>query len=354
MIIRQLKLKLTKKQESALNEWLWNLTGVYNWAIRKVELDAKDGIYWSKFNMLSFLSSHSKRMMLPSHTIQSVVGQAHNAWERCFKRVSQKPKLKSVRNKLNSIPFPDLIPKSRITNKTIKLPILGKLRYFKQDLPGGSVKNARIIKRASGWYCILTIDTVNKFPVKKTEEKIGIDTGFKHLAILSDGTKIENQRNFVKSQKRLAQAQRGKNKKLTARLHERIKNRRNDYNHKISRKIVENYKEIYITKDNLRNQAKIFGKSVQDAGISKLRNFIIYKGDIHNRIVKLVNSKNTTMTCSKCGSLTGPTGLSKLNVRVWECSSCGEVLDRDINSANVILKLGLGYSLVNQKLLGES
>ena len=166
--------------------------------------------------------------------------------------------------------------------------------------------------------------------------------------------KYENERNFVKGQERLSQAQRGKNKKLVARLHERIKNRRKDCNHKVSREIVQSYKEIYVTNDNLRGQSKIFGKSISDAGISQLRNFISYKSGNHSRIFKLVDSKNTTKTCGGCGSLTGPIGLHMLHVRVWECSACGAQLDRDINSANVILKLGLGYSLVNLKLVGGS
>lgn len=188
---------------------------------------------------------------------------------------------------------------------------------------------------------------IPKFPVKAADRKVGIDTGFKHLAILSDGTKFNNPRNFRKAQKRLAQAQRGKRKALVARLHERIKNRRKDYNHKVSRKIVENYSEIYITDDNLKGQSKIFGKSISDAGISQLRNFIIYKGDVHGRKVELVDSKYTTMTCSNCGARTGPTGLFELVVRSWECSVCGAQHDRDVNAAKVILKTGLGWSLDN-------
>jgi putative transposase len=95
----------------------------------------------------------------------------------------------------------------------------------------------------------------------------------------------------------------------------------------------------------------LFGKSVGDAGISQLRNFIIFKGDIHGRTVKLVDSKFTTMTCGNCWSLTGPTGLAGLRVRFWVCTDCGSELDRDINSANVILKVGAGCALDQQKLL---
>lgn len=349
MLNRELKLRLTTKQKNLLNVWLFNLTGVYNWAIRKIELNANNKIYYSKFDFTNLLANHSKKLGIPSHTIGAVLNQTYLAWQQYFRKISGKPKLKSVRNKLNSIPFPDSIPVSRISDKVIRIPRLGKVRYFKQKLPDGKIKRVRIIKRASGWYLQLTIEADHKFPIKNTNKRIGIDTGFKHLAILSDGTKFENKRNFVKGQKRLAQAQRGKRKKLTARLHERIKYRRRDYNHKISRFIVEDYSEIYITNDNLRGQSKIFGKSVSDAGISQLRQFISYKSDIHSRKFVLVDSKHTTMTCSVCGSLTGPTGLDKLAVRNWECSVCGVQHDRDINSAKVILNFGLGYSLDNVK-----
>lgn len=349
MVTRELKLNLTTRQKNTLNVWLKQLTGVYNWAIRKIELNAKNKIYFSRFDFTNLLAGSSKKLKVPSHTVQGVLDQAYTSWKRCFKKMSMKPKLKSVRNKLNSIPFPDPISSNRIKEKLIRIPRLGWVKFYKQNLPESKIKCARIIRKASGWYLQVTLDTAHKFPVKNINRKVGIDTGFKHLAILSDGTKFNNQRNYRKAQKRLAQAQRGKRKKLTARLHERVKNKRNDYNHKVSRKIVENYSEIYITNDNLKDQAKLFGKSISDAGISQLRNFIIYKGDVHGRKVKLVDSKYTTMTCSNCGSRNGPTGLFGLVVRTWKCSACGSQHDRDINAAKVILKSGLGWSLDNAR-----
>lgn len=347
MITRELKLKLTTRQKNTLNTWLKQLTGIYNWAIRTIELNAEDKVYFSKFDFINKLSGSSKKIQVPSHVIQGTLDRAYTAWGRCFKKVSRKPKLKSVRNKLNSVPFPDPIPLTRIKEKLIRMPKLGWVKFYKQDLPEGTIKQARIVKRASGWYCQLTLDTNHRFPVEDTDRKVGIDTGFHHLATLSDGTKVNNPRNYRKEQKRLAQAQRGNRKKLAARLHERISNRRKDYNHKVSRKIVESFKDIYITKDNLRGQARIFGKSIMDAGISQLRQFISYKGDVHGRRVTLVDSKHTTMTCSTCGALTGPTGMDGLAVRNWECSACGAQHDRDTNAARVVLNTGLGWSLDN-------
>lgn len=354
MLTRELKLKPTKNQLATLEEWLWCLTGVYNWTSRKIELDAADKIYHSKFDLKNSLAGVSKKMGIPSHAIQTTILQSHNAWQRCFKKISGKPKLKSVRNKLRSITFPDVLKRSRISSNRISLPVMKSVRYYKQEIPDGNIKQARVVKRASGWYCQLVIDTNHVFPVKETTDKVGIDTGFKDLAILSNGEKFFNRREFIKGQKRLAQAQRGGRKKLAPRLHERISNRRKDYNHKVSRRIVQNFSEIYITNDNLRGQVHIFGKSVTDAGIAQLRRFISYKSDNHGRKCVLVDSRNTTMTCSNCGSLTGPTGLNGLAVRAWECGDCGSQHDRDINAAKVVLKLGLGYSLGVLEPLGDA
>lgn len=347
MLVRELKLRPNKKLEKTINTWLFQLSGVYNWGIRKIEQDANDSIYYSKMEFQNLLANHSGKIEIPSHTLQGVLVQAWDAWDKCFKKIRQRPRFKSVRNKLNSIPFPDPIKSINFEKKTISLPNLGKLRFHKQEIPSGKIKRARIVKKASGYYVQLTIDTVHEFKVKETDSKVGIDTGFKDLAILSNGDKYENNRYYVKGQKRLAQAQLGKNKKLTARLQERNKNRRKDYNHKVSKDIVSKHSEIYITNDNLKGMSNKFGKSVGDAGISQLRNFILYKSVIHGRKAELVDSRHTTMTCSVCGALTGPTGLSQLNVRHWECA-CGARHDRDVNAACVILNVGLGYNLVSK------
>ena len=342
MIVRTLKLKLTKTQEAMLNQWLWNLTGVYNWAIKKIEHDSADKIYHSQMSFQNLLADHGKKLDIPSHTLQGTLRQAYDAWQRCFKKLSKKPHLKGMRNKLNSISFPDALRKPR--DNKISVPGLGKVRYHKQDLPGANIKCGRIIKKASGWYLCLWLDCDHKFPVKDTDKAVGIDPGFKTLLTLSDGTKFENPRELRKGAKRLAQAQRAHNKRLAARLQERQANRRNDRNHKISRCLVENYKTIFYSDDNFKGMDKIFGKSVNEAGLGDLIGKLDYKCRVGGRRLEGKNSKHTTMTCSSCGALTGPTGLDGLAVRQWVCSACGAVHDRDTNSAVNILNAGLGTS----------
>ena len=341
MIVRTLKLKLTSNQEATLNQWLWYLTGLYNFAVRKIGNDARDKVYHSGFDCQNWIADHSKRMEIPSHTMQGVINQAYVAWQRCFKKLAKKPKLKGQRNKLNSIPFPDPIRQPK--DNRIGIPRLGKVKYHKQDLPQAKIKCGRIIKRASGWYLALWLDCEHNFPVKETDKAVGIDPGFKTLLTLSDGTKIENPRELRRGAERLAQSQRGKHKKLTARLMERQANRRKDRNHKISRKLIENYKTIYYSNDNFKGMARKFGKSVTEAGLNQLIGMIQYKGRTGGRNIIPVNSFQTTMTCSNCGKPTGPKSIRGLSVRQWDCA-CGAHLDRDINAAKNVLFAGLGTS----------
>lgn len=355
MLTVKLKLKLHKDQEIKLLEWLNILTGVYNWGIRQIKLNSENNLYLTAFDLNNLISGHSKKVGVSAQVLQSILLQSYNAWNRCFKKISKEPKLKGLRNKLNSIPFSQFDKYHQINGYSIHLPSLGETRFFKQEISDGKIKCGRIIKKSSGWYLVLVIDTEYKpkIPVIKTGSKVGIDTGFSTLATLSNGIKYENPRELRKSEERIAQAQRGYDKKLVAKLQEKQANRRKDRNHKISHDLVQRYDEIYMTNDNLQGQAKIFGKSVTEAGIAQLRNFTSYKSSSCDRKFALVDSHYTTMTCSCCGALSGPTGMDGLAVRYWVCSACGAHHDRDINSGMVVLNIGLGQSLVSSNKLFE-
>jgi len=343
MIQTQIKLRINKKQEVKLNSWLLSLTRVWNWGISKIGYDAKHGIYHKEFDFVNLLANHSKKLEIPSHTLQAMLKMGYTTWQRCFKKIGKKPRFKGIRNKLSSIPFPD--PIKYPTDGRVKIPMLGLIRYHKQDIPQGKIKCGRIVKRASGWYLCLFIDSKSNVILPNGEGKVGIDPGYKTNLTLSNGVKIDTIKHFKKRQNRLAQAQRGKDKKLTARLQERIKNRRKDANHKLSHKLVQEYDTIVFSKDNIKGIAKKYGKSVAEAGHYQLRQMLSYKCSISNRKYIEVDSKYSTMTCHACLSKNGPTGISGLQVRQWECSDCGVQHDRDINAAINTLIVGLGTSL---------
>lgn len=346
MIQRQLKLKLTRKQEKQLESWLPILTSVWNWAVRKIELNAKNGIYFSKLDFQNSLANHSTKLGVPSHTLQGILSKSYQSWDRCFKKISKKPKLKGQRNKLNSIPFPD--PIKRPEKNRIRIYPLGSIRFHKQEIPEGKIKCGRIIKRASGWYLCLIIDTKPNQIKKVSHNQIGIDPGFQNLLTLSNGEKIEHPKELQKNLHRIGQAQRGRRKKLVGRLYERVANQKKDRNHKLSRRLVAENDLIAFSKDNISGLSRSgFGKSVSSAAVGQLRQMLAYKSIQSDKPTTYIeiNSKNSTRTCSACGSLTGPQGRKGLSVRQWVCSACGASHDRDVNAAINTLKAALGSSV---------
>jgi IS605 OrfB family transposase len=343
MIQAQIKLRLNPKQEAILFAWLLMLKSVWNWAIRKIELDAKDGIFYRKQVFQNLLAGHGKRMGVPSHTLQGMLMIAWDAWDRCWKKLAKKPRLKGARNKLFSISFPD--PIHRPSGNYIKIPGIGLIRFHKQDIPEGTIKCGRIVKRASGWYLCLFLEADAKAIPAKSHGKVGIDPGYKDTLVLSTGEKISLPKEFQKKQARLAQAQKGGRKRLAARLQERIKNRRKDNNHKLSRRLVEENALIVFSKDNIKELAKSYGKSVAEASHYQLRQMLSYKCITSGRKYIEVDSRDSTMTCSHCMAKTGPAGKAGLSVRQWVCSGCGSPHDRDQNAAINTLLVGLGTSL---------
>lgn len=343
MIQTQIKLRLNTKDAATLDGWLWNLTGVWNWAVRKIELDAKDKIYYSPKDFQNLLANHSQRMEIPSHTLQGMLSQAHLAWTRTFKKIAKRPRLKGKHNRLASIPFPDPIrvPKDgRIT-----IPGLGRVRFHKQTIPEGKIKNGRIIKRASGWYLALFIDAQSKPIARRAHGQIGIDPGFTNLLTTSEGEVIEHPRELEAGAQRLARAQRGNDRKLAARLQERMANRRKDRNHKLSRRLVAENTLIAFSADNHSGVAHKFGKSVASSSHYQLRQMLSYKSPTSGARYVEVDAKFSTMTCSDCGARTGPTGWGGLAVRQWRCSGCGNLHDRDVNAARNTLLAALGTSV---------
>ena len=315
---------------------------MWNWAVRKLELDAKDGICYTPKQFHNLLANHSKTLGIPSHTLQGMLSTAYTAWQRFWKKLAKKPRLKGQRNKLNSIPFPD--PFRPPEGNRITVPGIGSVRFHRQDIPEGKIKVGRIVRRASGWYLCLVIDAApNEIP-HLADGEIGIDPGFSHLLTLSTGEKIAHPRELEHTANRLAQAQRGRRNALVARLQERLANQRKDRNHKLSRRLVAELPLIVWSKDSHKGVAKTFGKSVASSAHAQLREMLTCKSRTGSRQYLEVSPSFSTKTCSACGSLSGPTGYAGLKVRSWVCAVCGTAHDRDINAAVNTLRIGLGIS----------
>jgi putative transposase len=348
MLVREFKLKPTVKQSKAINTALWQMVSVYNTALSKCFAGLRIRNIPSKFDLIAEFSGHGKKAGLNQDAIAEMCKTVRKAFDRWLSKDqagkrSGAPKKKSKRNKVTSITYGLASRVNAPKNRHINVPGFGKMRCSNQELPLGKIKGGRLVKRASGYYFQYVIDANHVQVVTEDAPEVGIDPGFKTLLTLSDGRKFENPRELRKTAERLAQAQRGKNKKLANRIQERLKRIRQDRNHKISHETVRDYTKIYASDDSFKGLQVNFGKSISEAALSSLLTMIDYKAQSCGRQFIWVNSKNTTRTCGKCLALTGPTGFAGLEVRQWTCP-CGAVHDRDINAAQVVYLSGQGMA----------
>jgi putative transposase len=274
--------------------------------------------------------------------MQDVLCTLQDAGKRCFQTVGGKPRLKAMRNELTSIRFPDPIKAPK--GNRVPLPGLRSLRFHKQELAEGKIKRGRLVKRTSGWYFCLFLDAEPKVIEHLAFGEIGIDPGFSNLLTPSDGETIEHPRELEASAERLAQAQRGHDKQLAARIRERIANREQDRNHKLTTKLVAESVLIVWSKDKIKGIAKRFGKSVSSSAHPQIRGMLSYKSPQSGTTFIAGASKFSTKTCNECGSQSGPTELAGLSVRPWTCP-CGAEHDRDINAACNTLIAAVGTTV---------
>ena len=207
---------------------------------------------------------------------------------------------------------------------------------------------------------------------KETNEAVGIDLGIKDFVICSDGTVYPNMRFLEKSlrklkisQRRLDKKQKGSKNREKARLkvnkiHKKVKNQRNDYQHKVSRELANKNRTIFLETLDVKNMMKNkrLARAIQDVSWSSFITKLEYKiAENQGCIVKIDPFYPSSKTCSNCGCVKDKLLLSE---RTYHCTECGYIIDRDLNASINILKAGLkmieatdaiaGTSLKNQSL----
>lgn len=228
---------------------------------------------------------------------------------------------------------------------------------WSRPLPDGAGPSAVTVSRdaAGRWHIsILAETTVQTLP--PCHSAVGIDAGITSLLTLSTGEKIANPRHEHRDRARLALVQRRLSRKVkgsanrekarrkVARVHARITDRRRDFLHKLSTRIVRESQAVIIEDLSVRNMVRShsLARAISDASWSELRRMLEYKADWYGRTVIAIDRfYPSSKTCSACGHLAAS---MPLNVREWECASCGTPHDRDVNAAKVILAAGLAVA----------
>lgn len=293
-----------------------------------------------------------------SQCLQDVTMRVDLAFRAFFRRVKSGekpgyPRFKSF-DRYDSFTFPQ--SGFKFAGDKLKLSKVGSIKIRRHRNIEGNIKTLTIRRTATGkWYACLS--TEHK-PVILPEVKpvIGVDVGLASFATFSTGEKIINPRFFKTDEKKLAKAQRKlsnaekgairrkKAKKAVAYIHEKIADRRNDFAHKLSHRLVKENQVIAFekldVKDMMGNNAKIFGhklnRSIADVAWNQFMQYTTYKAEGAGRSVVFVNPRNTSKMCSRCGQIVEKTLADRKHI-----CSCGLIMDRDENAAINILGLGL-------------
>jgi len=298
-----------------------------------------------------------------AQVLQETLKRLEKAFDAFFRRVAENKKLPKEkrqpvgyprfrsRSRYDSFTFPQVRAGFGIQFNKLRLPKIGKVKIKLHRPIEGKIKAITITRSSTGkWFACFSVGCEPESLPKSTDAS-GIDMGLKEFAVLSNGEAIANPKFFRVEEKQLAKAnrklsaamkgtpERRKRRKVEARVHERIANRRFNFAHQESRKLVNRFALIVFERLNIDGMLKNhhLAKSIADVAWGQLVQLTTYKAECAGRRVVQVNSYNTSQTCSGCGEIVK----KDLSVRIHACSGCGLTLDRDHNAAINILALGL-------------
>ena len=236
----------------------------------------------------------------------------------------------------------------------IKLPKLKQVKAKLHREFEGQIKSATVSQVPSGKYYVSILVETEHEELPHTDKNTGLDLGVKDLCITSDGTKYRNPKTIRKYEKKLAKLQRqlshkekrsrnyDKQKKKIAICHEKIRNTRKDYLHKVSHEIISENQVIVSENLQIKSMVKnhYLAKSISDVSWHELTRQLEYKAAWNGRqYIKIDTFYASSQLCSACGYKNIAT--KDLSVREWVCPICRTKHDRDVNAAKNILAEGL-------------
>lgn len=356
------RLCLNKTQTQQINQMLGNARFIYNWALdKRIKAYQKDKTKLSAFTLmkdvakLKYQPGYEWLQLSVAQSLQASIVNMEKAFTRFFKQKKGFPKFKSKHKGKDTISFPQ---NTKVDFENGKVSV-NKIGWIKAKLSRefeGEIKTAVISKTPTDKYFIsITVELPDKKirqkPIKE-KTSVGIDTGIKMFATLSDGTTIDNPKYLKTSLQRLKVLQRRVSKKVKgsnnrrkavkkiALVHEYISNQRLDFIHKVSTSIAKKYDTCVCENLNLAGMVKnhCLAQSIADLGLGKFYTLLNYKMQERGKnYLEIGRFEPSSKMCS-CGVINNEL---KLSDREWTCDACGVTHDRDVLAAQNILKFGL-------------
>jgi len=382
-MLKAIKIRLypNKSQEMRINSLLGSYRFVFNQSLaykkQRYETDKSNtsfsdlGKYFhgNLRNDYEWLKEHNTKVLK-----QSIIN-LETAYKNFFKQGRGFPKFKSKHDEQKA-----RFPQEAVASKTFdevqsKLNLTKTINginfecskrdkdYLYKNKTG--IKSITIIRKKCGhYYASILIDgDLLRVMNEPVNHSVGIDLGIKTLLTLSNGETIDNpkwirtsEEKLIRLQKRLSKKQKGSNNRYKAkiklaRLHEKIKNQKNDFLHNITTRLVNENQVICLEDLNVSGMLKNhkLAKAIQELSLGEMRRQIEYKSAWHGREVMFVDRfYPSSKTCSCCGWKNVNLTLAD---REFICEGCGLIIDRDENAALNIEHEGMRlYNMIGQRL----
>jgi len=355
-MIRSFKYRIypTKSQETILDKtleecrWLYNNTLAYR--ISQYEEGISESYYKTVTRIPILKIDRPSLKNVFGQVLQNVVMRVDLAYQNFYRRVlsgAEKPGFPRFKGpgRYDSITYTQ--NGMKLIGSTLKLSRIGNIK-IKLDRPiEGTIRIITVRKSSTGkWYVSVACAIEHEIIPTENTEIVGIDLGISSFLTTDTAEKIENPRFFKAEVKELTKADRKhskqkspKTKKVKARIHERMKFKRDNFTHQLSRFFVNRYKIICLEdiKINKLIENNYLAKEIANVSWGEFIHKLLYKAEDADVVVVQINPAYTSQDCSTCGYRV----FKELGERVHDCPNCGLVLDRDVNAALNILALGL-------------
>ncbi len=320
--------------------------------------------YYDQANQLKEIRDAGDLELANFAACQDVLRRVNKTFGAFFARVKAGkkagyPRFKG-RDRFNSYTFPVWGDGCHITDASrLKVQGIGVIKLKLHRPIAGDIKTLTLKCEAGKWYAYFSV-IINLPCSIPSPEAVGVDMGLKSFIALSTGELTVNPRNLKVALAHLRRVERkvtrckrgseGRNKtvRLLQRVHAHIYNQRSDFHHKVSRRLANNYGLIAVEDLNIKGLARsVLAGSVNDAGWGSFLAKLAYKVEETGGQLIKVNPNGTSQVCSQCGCL--PDVPKTLDDRVHSCS-CGLTVDRDVNAARNILRLGLSLATETREI----
>ena len=346
--------KRTAKLDAMLREacFVWN----HALALQK-RYYSLFGKYINVVQMQKFFAKRITRTRLHSQTVQEILQRLDVSYKRFFEHLSRRPpKFRKARD------FSSIVYKQggfKLNGNALVVYSIKQHFQFSFSRPyEGKVRQIRIKRsRLCEYYLYVVTDAVGGSMVHGESRKgasVGMDFGLKTYLTLSDGTRIENPL-FLKSglkelrrkSRALSRCEKGsghrrRRREDLERFHERIHNRREDWQWKTCHELCRRYDTICIENLNLRGMTRLWGRKVNDLAFGLfVRRLEHVASKYGTKVVKVDRFYPSSKTCSVCQYVNERLSLRD---RFWTCPFCGTSHDRDLNASVNILRQGIASS----------